>query len=223
MKVNAPVDRYRKGYGPWGRLWGGEKQMWHDRDGDKFWTVYTANPPARDWYNHVLMGLGEYSSVCEIGAAAGMNLLLLEKSRPGVTNLVGVDLNRYIVERSRKELLVDAKTELIIQDGLEFLEQQPDSKFDVVLIAGVLLSLSEPEVRQIVRQCVRVAAKRIVLIERHKFGALSSAMGNYAAHDYWTLFGDVGIGIDRVSVSQFPPSLLPSDASANAAIVVDVS
>jgi ubiquinone/menaquinone biosynthesis C-methylase UbiE len=168
-------------------------------------------------------GLKPFSSVCEIGAATGQNLLNIEKSRPDVQELIGVDINQYIVERSRRELLVDAKTKLVLQDGVEFLEEQLDNKFDVVFIAGVLLSLSEPEASRIVKQCVRVASKNVVFFERHKFGALTGAMGNYGAHDYWEFLADAGIANEKVSIFQLPPSVASSDITNNAAVIADVS
>lgn len=221
-RLTVSYDRYKRGEGFWRGIYLGEEKFWRQRTGDEFWHIYSTRSPVRDFYINTLISLGDYESVCEIGCGTGLNLLMLEERRPALKTLVGVDSNPYIVQRGASELLQQAKAKLVVEDGLEFLKATEDDEYDVVFVASVLEGISAREVTKIVRELVRVAAKWVVLFERHRLGTLTTAVSNYNAYDYWDLFARSGVTAESVKVTQIPPHIVDPDANINSTIIVDL-
>ena len=92
--------------------------------------------------------------ILEVGCNVGMQLMLLQKM--GYTNLYGVELQQYAVEKA-KEL---SKGINIIQ-GSGFDIPFKDNYFDVVVTNGVLIHISPDDHGKIMNEVIRCSKKYI--------------------------------------------------------------
>lgn len=108
----------------------------------------------------------EFESVLEVGCGYGENLLAIERIFKN-KKIVGVDIDINRIEVARKHI----NAELIIGDinKLEF----EDKSFDVAFTNALFCMISPEEVERGVKEIIRVAKKKLILIELNsdsKFG-----------------------------------------------------
>ncbi len=94
------------------------------------------------------------NNILEVGSNVGNQLLLLQKK--GFKNLYGIELNRYVVEKSKAR----AKGINIIQ-GSAFDIPFKNSYFDLVFTSGLLIHISPQDINNILDEIYRCSKKYI--------------------------------------------------------------
>lgn len=131
-----------------------------------------------------------FGSVCEIGCAAGANLLRLAHAFPGI-EVGGVDVSRDAIQTVLKYFpkgVFDVRS----AEDLFFSEKS----VDMVLSDAVLIYLDRRAVRNALREMKRIGRKGIVLVELHEpswFKRLAIKwFSGYNAYDYRKLLKEIG-------------------------------
>jgi len=108
------------------------------------------------------------NSVLEIGSACGPNLYHIAKKFP-YAKVRGIDINPMAIQKGnewfKREGISNVKLE--VGSALE-LEQFVDKSFDVVFTDAVLIYMSPDEIKQVVKEILRIG-RVIVLNEWHSF------------------------------------------------------
>lgn len=125
---------------------------------------------------HFLASAGDPpGSVLEIGCNAGRNLFHLAQSYPGI-RLAGIDINPEAIAFAKAHVLGAAALDLRVGDlsAPQTLRAFPDDLVDVVLSMAVLVHLPPGEVKaRILRECLRIARRGVLLIEPHRAGSVT--------------------------------------------------
>jgi pseudaminic acid biosynthesis-associated methylase len=95
-----------------------------------------------------LSGLNKDIRILEVGCNIGLQLLALQKN--GFTNLYGIELQPYAVEKSKQII----KNVNIIQ-GSGFDIPFKDNYFDLVYTSGVLIHISPTDLPKIMKEMIR--------------------------------------------------------------------
>lgn len=111
-----------------------------------------------------------FDSLLEIGCGHGQNFYQLGQLLPD-KQLVGIDKDPERVRLSNEYLVSTGISSSRIEwgDGTE-LSRFGDCSFDLVICCAVLLYFPPLEMEQGAKEMLRVARKRIVLVEQHKEG-----------------------------------------------------
>ncbi len=137
-----------------------------------------------------LMGLEALTgqSLIEIGCAYGEALYHIHRKYPDMA-LTGVDLSPSMILKARK-LLEGTGIDLLVVDGrtLPF----SDNEFDIVYTHATLIHVPPPEVKNYIREVMRVGKAGRFLESSYR----ENKMDYYFAHDYEGIFSDLGYPCD---------------------------
>ncbi len=131
----------------------------------KFW----ADRPLEAYYEEIQPQTGllierlsqiEFNSIFEFGCNVGRNLYWIRKEYADVA-VLGMDINESAIERG-KDLFEFSGQELKVGDE-EDLARLPTDGFDIVFTVSVLDHL--PEIGATLNELLRIAAKRVMLLE----------------------------------------------------------
>lgn len=143
--------------------------------------------PHREWFaDRILKGLdagqGKPLDILEVGCGWGPNLAVLAR-RGQPVRLTGVDISPASISEGRKRL------DGLGLSGIALVEMQgsdlsffADDSADVVFTDAMLLYAGPDKIRRVVREMLRVARRRLVLLEMHDQAA--SWKGRYT-RDGW--------------------------------------
>ena len=111
--------------------------------------------------------------ILEVGSNIGLQLALLQKQ--GFTNLYGIELQPYAVEKAHTlfpslNVIQSAATEIPFQSGW----------FDVVFTAGVLIHIPPTDLPTVIREMARCSKRYVYGYEYH---ANELQTVNYRGHD----------------------------------------
>jgi SAM-dependent methyltransferase len=136
---------------------------------------------------HLLRSIGA-TSVLELGCNVGRNLYWIKRSVPGI-RVSGLDVNPDAVAAGR-DFFEFSENELWVADDSS-LAHVPTDAFDAVFTVSVLDHL--PEVEDTLRQMLRIARLRVMLIELvlPRFGRIDDprCIDCSYSHDYAAIFG----------------------------------
>lgn len=169
--------------------------------------------PHREWFaDRILMGLdanqGKPLHLVEVGCGWGPNLAVLARRAP-MLGLVGVDISPTSILEGQKRL-----TELGLSE-ITLVEMQGDdlSSFanayaDVVFTDAMLLYVGPDKINRVVREMLRVASSRLVMLEMHDQGATDQGRHTRDGwvRDYAALLGPL-VGDAAVRLERMPPEL----------------
>ena len=110
------------------------------------------------FWSKILANVGPVTSVLELGANIGMNLMALDLLFPGI-EMEAVEINDY----AAKELSSWGKAKV---HNCSIFDYSPDKKFDLVLTKGVLIHLN-PDCLSDVYSLVDRASSRLVCLAEY--------------------------------------------------------
>jgi ubiquinone/menaquinone biosynthesis C-methylase UbiE len=169
--------------------------------------------PHREWLaDRIMMGLnanqGEPLHLVEVGCGWGPNLAVLTRREPSL-RLTGVDISPASILEGRKQL-----TELGLKE-ITLVEMQGDdlrsfanASADVVFTDAMLLYVGPDKIKRVVREMLRVARSRLVMLEMHDQGA--TYKGRYTRdgwlRNYEAVLNQL-VGKDAMRLEKLPPDL----------------
>lgn len=125
----------------------------------------------------------EFDSVLEIGSKEGRNLRMIAKSFPDV-KLAGIDISPEAVrignELLQKEGLANVTLFEAKADQLDF----NDKSFDLVFVFAVLMYIDPKKIYKVLSEMVRVAAKRVLILEWHNPELSEGKFTNHWIYNY---------------------------------------
>jgi pseudaminic acid biosynthesis-associated methylase len=120
-----------------------------------------------------LTGVANDARILEVGCNMGNQLLLLEQM--GFTNLYGIEIQAYALQKARARL---KKTFLLQATAFDI--PYPDDYFDLVFTAGVLIHIAPNDLPVAVKEIYRCTRSFIWGFEYH---APQPTEVNYRGHD----------------------------------------
>ncbi len=138
------------------------------------------------------------TELLEVGCGFGRNLRFFREQLGFPCRLFGLDLSFTLLQQARRELAFDLPlvcgdiTRLPFRDG----------SFETVVTHGVLMHVPPEHVREAIRELARVTSKTLWCLEEQvRVGVRpgeSLSINEYTfAHDYPTLFKELGIPVAR--------------------------
>jgi ubiquinone/menaquinone biosynthesis C-methylase UbiE len=153
-------------------------------------------------------------SILEVGSNCGPNLYHLAKKFPD-SEIVGTDINKIAIQMGSRWLGEEGITNVkLIACKAEELNQFNDKYFDVVFTFAVLLLIGPDKIERVMEQIIRVAKKRLILIESYGTDPKDSRGLGFRAYPYWkrdyvTLFKQFvpDFPEDKIHIGKFPEDL----------------
>ncbi len=150
-----------------------------------------------------------HTSVLEIGCGGGANLEVIARRAPSL-RLVGVDISpaSIAVGRERFEELGLGGRVTLVEGQADNLSGFANASVDVVFTDAVLLLIGPDKIKQVVREMMRVACRRLVMLEFHQagFGALGRYTRDGWLRDYMALLSPL-VGENAVRLEKLPSGL----------------
>jgi len=172
--------------------------------------------PHREWLaNRVLRGLeanqGEALHLVEVGCGWGPNLAVLARREQSL-RLTGVDISTASILEGRKRLMELGLSEItLVEMQGDDLSSFANASADVVFTDAMLLYIGPDKIKRSVREMVRVARSRLVMLEMHDQGA--TYQGRYTSdgwlRNYEALLKQF-VGKNAVRLEKLPPGLRTS-------------
>lgn len=162
---------------------------WHmrgSRSAQRYLSDGSLNHPHRDVLIELLKK-EPFDSALEVGCASGPNIYRIAKQFPHV-KLFGTDINRSAI-RLAKQWFAEKKLHTVTFEAKKIgdLRDFADKSIDVVISDAALLYVGPDTIFQVVSEFVRVAKKKIILVEMHSPDALHRYEDTWA-HNYVALF-----------------------------------
>lgn len=129
----------------------------------------------------------EFESVLELGCGFGENIMALEKTFSG-KKIVGIDIMPTRVEIARK----NTNAEIILGD-INDLSQFEDKSFDIVFTNALFIMIEPKTVEKTIKEMVRIAKKKIILVECQSEDRFSEVYAGRLAANYKELFAELGL------------------------------
>ncbi len=139
------------------------------------------------------------TEVLEVGCGFGRNLKMLDDVSDLPCRLYGLDISLELLRKAQGELALDVP--LVCGDVTRL--PLADAAFETVVTHGVLMHVPPGDVRDAVRELVRVTGRTLWCIEEQvripNLRGRSFSINDYTfAHDYPVLFREVGARITQV-------------------------
>lgn len=145
-----------------------------------------------------------HSSILEIGAASGVNLIQIQRQIPNVT-LRGIDISAYAVRRGLDFISHNGLKNILLETGKAENIKHGDGAFDLVFTDATLICLGPDKIRQAVSEALRVARKSVVFIEWHG----RTGYRDHWVHDYQKLLKPYRL--KQVRFQKIPKSIWGGD------------
>ena len=173
------------------------------------------------------------TNALEIGAAYGQNFYHLARLIPQA-RFVGIELDPETVTAANAVLKQNKITNAVIEQGdAADLKRFPDHSFDVVYAIATLLYIDDQTISSVVREMLRLARKRIILLEPnlenpfHLHQDLGiklpkyNFLGVYWARDYQVLFSQAAPQA-KISATKLSRSLWPNEAWSDLGTIIEI-
>jgi len=142
---------------------------------ESYWK--SRNHPHRSFLVETICKFSPISSVLEIGCASGPNLYRIAKKLP-YAKIRGIDINPMAVQKGNELFEQEGFSNVRLEASrAQNLERFQDKSFDVVFTDAVLIYVSPNEIRQVIREMLRVG-RVLVLNEWHIFDRWSALFLN---------------------------------------------
>jgi SAM-dependent methyltransferase len=188
-----------------------DERRWERRSREDV-RAYVKLPPLphREWLATELLRDPSVRSVLEIGAGRGANLEVLAK-RSSSVRFEGIDISPESVSEGRDLMQAAGRTNVSLSVGNACdLSAFGDRSVDVIFSDAVLLYVGPDKIDVCIREMLRVARSRVVLVELHQADA--GAAGRYTrdgwVRDYVRLLQQIA-GSTEVGMTPIPPALRP--------------
>jgi len=174
---------------------------------------YNLTLPHREWFaNLLLRGLeakqGEALHLIEVGCGWGPNLAVLARRELSL-RLTGVDISPAFILEGRKRLSELGLSEItLVEMQGDDLSSFADASADVVFTDAMLLYIGPDKIKRVIREMLRVACTRLVMLEMHDHAA--SPEGRYTRDGWLRNYAallDPLVGKDAVGLEKLPPGL----------------
>jgi SAM-dependent methyltransferase len=143
-----------------GNDWGGKSTDWID----SYWE--SRNHSHRKF---LVNRISTYKpeSILEIGCNCAPNLYLLAKKFPDI-EITGIDINPMVIDRGLDYLHSEKVYNVRLQVyNLKELAKCPSKYFDVVFTDSVLIYVHPKEIRETIKQMIRIAKRSVIMLERY--------------------------------------------------------
>jgi ubiquinone/menaquinone biosynthesis C-methylase UbiE len=145
-----------------------------------------------------------FSSLLEVGCASGPNLYGLAKKYPEI-KFYGIDISRKAIEVGKKIFAKEKISNIFLSEGkAENLEKFKDKSVDLVFSSAVLIYIGPDKIRQVLKEMVRVAKKKIILFEWNSERAEDSLFKAHWVHNYRFLINKFLPPGEKVKITKFP-------------------
>ena len=109
------------------------------------------------------------NSILEIGCNCGPNLRLLARKFPDA-EIIGVDINPLAVQKGNEWLAQEGIPNVKLLEGkADELGRFQDRSFDIVFTDAVLIYIGPDEIKDVMKEMVRITRRVLILVERHSF------------------------------------------------------
>jgi len=169
--------------------------------------------PHREWFaNQLIRDLeakqGEVLHLIEVGCGWGPNLAVLARREQSL-RLTGVDISPASILEGRKQLMELGLSEItLIEMQSDDLSSFASDSADVLFTDAMLLYVGPDKINRTIREMLRVARSRMVMLELHDRTA--SSKGHYTRdgwlRNYKALLSPL-VGKDAVRLKKLPPGL----------------
>ena len=175
-----------------------------------------------------LSKLSPFSSMLEVGCNCGPNLYLLAKKYPKVA-LRGIDINPLAVKNGNEWLQQEGLSNVKLYVGeARNLNRFKDKSFDIVFTDAILIYVGRDEIKETIKELIRVARHYIVLVEWHYFDDKNRDPYGLGVHqfslwkrNYKALFGQF-VPEENIRITKIPQSLWPDEGWKDYGAVIEV-
>ena len=109
-------------------------------------------------------------SILEVGCANGINLRMINKKIPGIT-LEGFDINKKALREGVNILKRENITNIKLKhQSAKNLGSYDTGRFDVVFCDAVLMYIGPNNIKQALKEMVRISKKSVIICEQHTKG-----------------------------------------------------
>lgn len=163
--------------------------------------------PHRGWLADRLLH-GPVEEILEVGCGWGPNLEVLARRAPSI-RLTGVDISRASIREGHERFAeLGLRCVTLIEGQADSLGAFANASEDVVFTDALLLYIGPDKIERTVREMMRAARRRVLLLEMHQTGA--GAGGRYTrdgwVRDYEALLRPLA-GDEAVRLVPLPPGL----------------
>jgi len=126
--------------------------------------------PHRKFLIDIILKYRPIGSLLEIGCASGPNLFLLSKELSGA-RLEGIDISKSAINVGA-QFFREREIENVVlkQGGFNTLSQIESKSFDIVISDASLIYATPQQVNNVLREMIRIANKKIILMEQNTGG-----------------------------------------------------
>ena len=152
--------------------------------------------PAPKYRRHLLNALkGEdFKNILELGCGYGENLFAVRKKFD--VECTGIDIDGVRTEEGNRTRIREGidKVEILHDDARNTII--PDKSYDIVFTYALLLMITETACRQCIQNAIRIAKKKIILIEMYNdFGEMMEIKNGKTRYsrNYETILKEMGL------------------------------
>jgi len=210
-----------------------QKEKWatkHIHEGDEWIKQYwnLINHSHRQFLMNRLSKLYPFDSILEVGSNCGPNLFLLAKKYPHAT-IKGIDINPLAVQRGSEWFAKEdiSNVKLLVGEASN-LGQFKDKSFDIVFTDAVLIYVGKDEIRNVIKEMIRVARSYLVLVEWHYFNSRNKDPYGLGVHhyslwkrDYKALLKQF-VPEDNIHITKIPDDLWPEEEWKEFGVIIEV-
>jgi SAM-dependent methyltransferase len=142
--------------------------------------------------------------VLEFGCGSGANLLAIAEKFPSIKEIFGIDINKDAVKIGNLLLAGRGYSNArIIFGNVGVLSKIADKSYDLVFSDAVLIYIAADDIQKVVSEMIRIAKKKIILIERHSENksARGEYDGNLWTRNYRNLLREIGQSAEFTKIS----------------------
>jgi protein-L-isoaspartate O-methyltransferase len=183
-----------------------QEKSWSKRPLGPDYTTTTKHPHRQLLINAINQE-NPFKKLLEIGSGSGPNLQLLAKKFPRA-HFIGVDINKEAIKKGQswanKEGLINIELQ-VGQAGQ--LSQFSNKYFDIVVTDATLLYIGPDKIKKVLNEALRLAKKRVFLIELYQeTKKLSRYKNGHWIHNFPQIIKTIDPNAE-VSTTKIPPDL----------------
>jgi len=156
-------------------------------------------------------------SILEIGCANGINLRIFNMKMPGVI-LEGIDINKKALSEGVNILKRENISNITLKhQSAKNLGSYDTGQFEVVLCDAVLMYIGPNNIKQVLKEIVRISKKSVIICEQHTNG--NSFYDDKWIHNYDVLLKNIS-GIQSVIFHSISDDIWSEDWTKYGKIIV---
>ena len=140
----------------------------------------------------------EVKTILELGTGSGINLVNLSKHFPNIS-YSGIDINKRAIDRGLEYLKdKDIFNIDLIRGNIANIKQMKTRSVDIILTDAVLMYLNPEDVKEILKEMLRISRLGFILCEQMSAGGIYV---DHWRHDYKAILKNLA-GIKKVSIKK---------------------